>query len=182
MHDIRDVMAPWPTIGVAAVLVPSHGDFAGGSILKEEEFFLAADFEYSGLNFAGIDVSYLFFQGLYGQGFSEPVRSGGEPKWKSYPSLRQREEFAKAYLEGSGHAGEEAPQNFLFDVEKFSPAVGLWAGMSLARNPATRRAATWYLSWYSSACKVLKAAETSPTVRHRILRDGVWATACAADY
>lgn len=177
MPEISNVMSQWPTRGVAAALVPSHGAFAGSSILQEDERILVTDFEYSGLNFAGIDACYLFLHGLFSQGLSEPVMSGGEPKWKSYPSLRHREKFAEAYLEGSGNRGEEEPHAFLLDVERFAPAVGLWAGMSLARKPATRRGSTWFLGYYSEACR---AANASTQVdRYRLLREGVWSVACA---
>lgn len=178
-HEVSGVMSHWPTKGAAAALVPSHGDFAGSSILKEDDRFLVTDFELSGVNFAGIDVSYLFFQGLYAQGKCEPVMSGSEPKWKCYPSLRNREKFARAYLEGSGNARDESPQEFLIEAERFAPAVGLWAGMSLARDPSTRRGATWYLSLYSAACSALKVESASE--RNRLLNEGAWAMACATD-
>jgi len=173
MHEIRDVASLWPTSGVAAGLVPGHGDFAGRSILKSDDCLLATDLEFSGINYAGIDVSYLFFQALFAQGRCEPVMSGAEPKWNTYPSLRHRVEFAKAYLEGIGHTGVD-PHAFLLEVERFAPAVGLWAGMSLSRNPATRRGSTWYLSGYQAACRALEQAD-----RTRILNEGVWAVAFA---
>merc|ERR1719473_916297 len=103
----------------------------------------------------------------------------GGPNWKKYPSLRHRERFAHAYLAGTGNTREESAQSFLFEVERFSPAVGLWAGMSLARDRATRKSSTWYLGGYELVCEVLRKAGNSQLDRQRVLQDGAWATACS---
>jgi len=61
-ESIENAKSRWPIEGLAMTLVPSHGDFHVGNVLQRGEELLITDFENSGLNYAGYDVAFFFYQ------------------------------------------------------------------------------------------------------------------------
>lgn len=160
----------WPSEGPAAALVASHGDFYINNILKSGGGgVLATDFEFGGINFAGVDVAYLFCQELlfaaYG-GFSWNADFRA-----SYTPLSDRMAFARAYL--AAIESDFDPRQFLLDVEAFTPEVVLVPGAWLTENG---QGGHTLVDSYPAACHAL-AVEPD-----RLVERGAWAVAAEIAY
>mmetsp|Transcript_30518 Transcript_30518/g.59882 ORF Transcript_30518/g.59882 Transcript_30518/m.59882 type:complete len:280 (-) Transcript_30518:381-1220(-) len=113
-ESIENAKSRWPIEGLAMTLVPSHGDFHVGNVLQRGEELLITDFENSGLNYAGYDVAFFFYQYFL--------------ESDVYPRLDQREAFARGYLAARGR--DENVHRFLLQVECFAPKALLTEGFA----------------------------------------------------
>lgn len=155
----------WPSEGPAAALVVGHGDFYINNILKnKDDCLLATDFEFSGVNYAGVDVAYLFCQDLLfaaykGYSWNVDFRD-------SYVEFSDRMAFAKAYL--AAIESDFDPRQFLLDVEAFTPEVVLVPGAWLTEYGRVGHA---IINSYPRACQALSVRPD------RLVERGAWAVA-----